>query len=189
MRSTPLYFNPVLPAGTIYRIQAYGKYVLVLTISASTIQLGIDDENPQTISPGLRIPAAGDHFERLVLVNTGAAAAAVELMVSDTPIDLATTAAILAALIGPTVAIYYDELVVGAAAAQVMAINTGRSCATVQAKASNGGIIYIGYDNLVTTTHWNLCLEAGQGYTWDDYRGPIWAYGSIAGQLLGRGQW
>jgi hypothetical protein len=187
----PRYFNPTIAAGGIARISAHGNYVLVLTISASTIAMGIDDDLPQQVCPGLRIPLEKP-CERIQLINIGAVASVVELLVSDTPIDLATTAAILAALIGPTTATYYDELDVDAAPAAavlVMAANTGRSCCAVQAKISNGGIIYIGYDNLVTTTHWNLNLEGGQGYTWDDYRGDIWAIASINNQMLGRGEW
>ena len=74
-------------------------------------------------------------------------------------------------------------------AVQVLAANTARKGAMVQAKNSNTGVIYIGFDNTVSTTKWVAQLQAGMSWALDDYRGPIFAISDTAAQLLGWGEW
>lgn len=82
------------------------------------------------------------------------------------------------------------EITVGnVAAVQVLAANANRKAMCCQAKAVNTGIIYLGFDNTVTTTKWIAELQAGVPFTVDDYRGPIFARADAAGQLLGWGEW
>lgn len=82
------------------------------------------------------------------------------------------------------------EITVGnAAAVEIIAVNADRKGCIVQAKSTNTGIIYIGFDNTVTTTKWAVELKAGQTFSLDDYRGDLWARASAAGQLVGWGEW
>jgi hypothetical protein len=74
-------------------------------------------------------------------------------------------------------------------AVQVLAANATRKAAMVQANCSNTGIIYIGFDNTVSTTKWVAQLQAGMSWPVDDYRGPIFAISDTAAQLLGWGEW
>jgi len=84
--------------------------------------------------------------------------------------------------------IWGTEKTIGVAAAVVMAVNTSRHSGSVQAKSTNNGKIYIGYDNSVVSTKWIAELQAGQSYSFDDWRGTIFAIASAAGQLLGYGE-
>lgn len=81
------------------------------------------------------------------------------------------------------------EKTVNLIAVSVIAANANRKCCMVQAKSSNTGIIYIGFDNTVTTARWIAELQPGISLTIDDYRGDIYAIGSLAAQLLGWGEW
>lgn len=81
------------------------------------------------------------------------------------------------------------EITVNVAAVQVLAANADRKGATVQAKSTNTGIVYIGFDNTVTNTRWVAELQPGMSFSIDDYRGDIYAYGSAAGQMVGYGEW
>lgn len=82
------------------------------------------------------------------------------------------------------------EVTVGNAAAIIaLAANADRKGCCLQAKSTNGGIIYLGFDNTVTTTKWIAELQAGVPFTVDDYRGDIYARADALGQLLGWGEW
>lgn len=83
----------------------------------------------------------------------------------------------------------YGETAVGLAAVQVIALNADRKGCVIQAKHDNAGVVYVGFDNTVGAANYAVCLEAGEAYTWDDYRGDIYAEASIAGQNVGWGEW
>ena len=78
------------------------------------------------------------------------------------------------------------EITVGnLAAVQILAINAARKSFSIQAKSTNTGIVYVGFDNTVTTTKWWAELQAGQSCDGDDYRGLLFARADAAGQLIG----
>ena len=82
------------------------------------------------------------------------------------------------------------EITIGnAAAVQILAANADRKACTIQAKSTNSGIVYIGFDNTVTTTKWVGELQPGMSFPVDDYRGDLYARASAAGQLVGYGEW
>ena len=81
------------------------------------------------------------------------------------------------------------EKTVGLTAVSALAANADRKAAMVQAKESNTGIIYIGFDNTVTSNKWVAQLQPGMSWSVDDYRGPIFAISDTAAQLLGFGEW
>ena len=80
------------------------------------------------------------------------------------------------------------EKTVGVAQSEVLAVNADRKACCIQAKSTNTGKVYIGYDNTVLTTKWIAELQAGQSYSTDDYRGPLHAIASAADQLVGYGE-
>jgi len=84
--------------------------------------------------------------------------------------------------------IWGEEKTIGVAASEVMALNADRHSGAVQAKSTNTGIIYIGYDNTVTLLKWIAELQPGQSYSFDDWLGPIHAIATEADQLLGFGE-
>jgi len=78
---------------------------------------------------------------------------------------------------------------VGVAAVEIMAANADRRGCVIQARWDNAGVIYVGFDLTVGPANYAVCLSAGEAYTWDDYRGPIFAEASIAAQEVGHGEW
>lgn len=71
----------------------------------------------------------------------------------------------------------------------ILAANVNRRACIVQAKSTNTGIIYIGFDATVAANKWIAELQASQAYSVDDYRGPLWAVASADNQLAGWGEW
>ena len=78
----------------------------------------------------------------------------------------------------------YGTDVIGVAAVVVYAVNANRKGFDLQAGLGNAGNIYIGFDNAVTAANAVASLVAGQSYSRSDYRGPLFAIASAAGQLL-----
>ena len=81
------------------------------------------------------------------------------------------------------------EKTIGVAAASIIAVNADRKGCNVQAKSTNTGIIYIGFDNTLTSAKWVAELQAGMAFSINDYRGDIYAIATVAGQLVGWGEW
>jgi len=82
-----------------------------------------------------------------------------------------------------------EKTVGNGAAVEIINTNVDRKACTIQAKSTNTGIVYIGFDNTVTTTNWIAELQASQTFSVHDYRGDLWARASAAGQLVGWGEW
>lgn len=85
------------------------------------------------------------------------------------------------------------EITVGAAQVQLLAANADRKAFSLCADINNAGTVYLGFDNTVTTAAggniWFHCMGAGAQFGIDDYRGPIHAIATAAGQLVGVGEW
>lgn len=85
------------------------------------------------------------------------------------------------------------EVTVGAVQVQLLAASATRKAFSLCADINNAGTIYLGFDNTVTTAAggniWFHCMLAGAQFGIDDYRGPIHAIATAAGQLVGVGEW
>lgn len=95
------------------------------------------------------------------------------------------TDGILAELRGDTTPEDWNQATIGVAQSQILAANTDRKSFNIQAKSTNIGIVYVGFDALVTLTKWWAELQPGQSCDGDDYRGPLHAIATAAGQLIG----
>jgi len=82
----------------------------------------------------------------------------------------------------------YGTAVIGMVAVVVLAANANRKGFDLQAGLGNAGNIYIGFTNAVTAANCTAALVAGQSYSRSDYRGPLYAIASAAGQLLNNGE-
>jgi len=82
-----------------------------------------------------------------------------------------------------------EKTVGNVAVVEILAANADRKACSVQAKAANTGIVYIGFDFTVATNRWIAELQAGMSWTVDDYRGPLFARADAVGQLVGWGEW
>ncbi len=127
-----------------------------------------------TILTGVEAP---DYME--IIDNRGA-----------TSLDMAQ---IRAELQGDSTPENWGEITVGVAQTQLLAANVDRKGCWLHSDPNNTGIIYLGFDNTVTTAaggnNWFAALSAGQGWGVDDYRGAIHAISTVAGQLVGTGEW
>ncbi len=88
-------------------IQVYGRYISILSISASTIMLRIDQDPPQEVFSGTQLDLVDHRYKDLELYNTGAVASNVILILSNIPVRdlkgdvlLAAIAASLASIDG-----------------------------------------------------------------------------------------
>lgn len=79
----------------------------------------------------------------------------------------------------------WDQATIGVAQSQVLAANTDRKSFSIQAKSTNTGIVYIGFDDTVTAAKWWAELQPGQPCDGDDYQGPLHAIATAADQLIG----
>ncbi len=155
------------------------------------------DRIPLTVHTGIRTP-----FNRLFITTPAGQAGTMTILygteapellelIDNRSVTVAGVGGVLEELRGDITPENWDtEITVGNAAAIVaLAANAGRKAFTLQAKSTNAGIIYIGFDNTVTTTKWIAELQAGMSFMLDDYRGDLYARASAVGQLLGWGEW
>lgn len=95
------------------------------------------------------------------------------------------TEGVLAELRGDLTAEDFDQATIGVVQSEVLAANAERKSFSIQAKSTNTGIVYIGFDATVLATKWWAELLPGESCDGDDYRGPLHAIASADGQLIG----
>jgi len=189
MTKTPRYETRTIAAGGVARIGAYGRYITVASISASTILLGIDDDNPQQVIAGLRFEVK-EPYQRLTLWNTGAVASTVILYIADVPIDL-TSDSLFTAMLASLTAIQtktelqgpYSDLVevgqtvvaqTGVGSTQIVTANALNCEVEIVADLGNANHVYLGETNAVTQAASFTELRAGG--TWNrKWAGDVWA--------------
>ncbi len=201
---TPRYFSRTIGAGLIDApITAYGRHILIASISASTIQMSIDDGPPQQIIGGEHVDVGDNRYNRIVLRNTGAAGSTVVLFLSDVWVGLEAMGGILAGIAASLVSI--DQEISGAAAAAVagqladtvcpitpgpaqllFAANAARTSIQIHAPRTNGaGLIYLGITAARATAIDKFeVLSAGE--SWEDLRekGGIFACSSTGAEIV-----
>lgn len=184
----------------IYDLSGNVFYVLIAPDGDSYIEVRFNERNNSPIpfynQVGLQTP-----FKRLFITTPAGQAGTMTILTAVEAPDFmqiidnrgATTADladIRGELRGDTDEENWDtQKTIGVAASQVLAANANRKGCTIQAKSTNTGIIYLGFDGTVTTTKWFAELQPGMSFTFDDYRGEIQAIATVAGQLLGWGEW
>jgi len=92
---------------------------------------------------------------------------------------------ILAELQGDQLPENWNQAAVGLAQVQILAANADRRSFSIQAKSTNTGIVYVGFDATVTAAKWWAELQPGQSCDGDDYRGPLHAIATVAAQNVG----
>jgi len=185
-----------LAAGAKKRVHEVASFfMLVSNTGDKKIRISIDD------SPLSEMPIGYEYSEKkedefythIDFQNPNAAEVTVEYIMSTGVIRTFPTIIALLQLLeqmaGLTSGEIWDtEKTIGVAQSQVMALNADRHSGAVQAKSTNTGKIYIGYDNTVAITKWIAELQPGQSYSFDDWQGTIHAIADAADQLLGYGE-
>ncbi len=152
---------------------------------------------PYTVHTGLETP-----FHRLFITTPAAQAGTMQIIygteapellkvLDNRSVTVAGVGGVLEELRGDLVPENFGgEITVGnAAAVQILAANATRKACMIQAKSTNTGIVYIGFDNTVAPNLWVAELQAGMSFTVDDYRGPLFARADALAQLVGWGEW
>jgi hypothetical protein len=172
---TPRYFTRTLLAGASADIHAQGHYVKILAVNVGTIRMGIDDESPEQIVPGLqvRVPTGLRHVS---LVNVGLVASTVQLYVADEPVDVIQTGL---EQLTPAGVLTIVNLTVcqqtGVGATQILAANGLRKWCLVTADLANANNIYLGVANTVTAAA-DSFFDMMAGGSWrEHYTGAVWA--------------
>jgi len=185
-----------LSAGAKIRVHEVASFfMLVSNTGSKKIRISIDD------SPLSEMPIGYEYSEKkedefythIDFQNPNAAEVTVEYIMSTGVIRTFPTIIALLQLLEQMAGltsgeIWDEEKTIGVAASVVMALNADRHSGAVQAKSTNTGKIYIGYDDTVTTTKWIAELQPGQSYSFDDWLGTIYAIADAADQLLGFGE-
>jgi hypothetical protein len=199
---TPQFITRTILAGASARIRAYGRHILVVGISASTVQLSIDDDSPQQITARQHIDCEGRRYSSIILTNAGAAPSTVSVIVSETMVEIQGDDSLLPGIAASLVSI--DQEISGSAAAAVAgqladtvcAVTPGPATLLFAAKASrteieihaprtNGaGVIYLG----ITAARAKLVdkfevLSAGESWYSDREKGAIYASSSTGAEI------
>jgi len=186
----------VLAAGAKKRVHEVASFfMLVSNTGSKKIRISIDDSPLSDMPIGYEYSEKkeDEYYTHIDFQNPNAAEVTVEYIMSTGVIRTFPTIIALLQLLAEMTGlssgeIWDTEKTIGVAASVVMALNANRHSGAVQAKSTNTGKIYIGYDNTVTTTKWIAELQPGQAYSFDDWLGTIYAISDTAAQLLGYGE-
>lgn len=185
-----------LVAGERKRVDEIASFFMLVSNTGTLgINISIDNDPLSEFPVGYEYNEKKEDsfFKHIDFMNPNAGTVTIEYIMStglvrSSPAIIALTE-ILAELQGASTGASYDtEKNIGVAQSQVFAVNASRHSAICSAKGSNTGIIYLGYDNLVTSVKWIAELNAGQSFTFNDWRGTIHAIATVAGQKLGYGE-
>ncbi len=185
----------VVAADHEYNLTGNFFYVKEAPDAESYIEVKVNSSDQPAVSwskqTGFRHP-----FNRLYITTPAAQAGTMKILIaSESPklyevIDnrsavSVATEGILTELQGDVTPEDWDQATIGVAQSQVLAANVDRKSFSIQAKSTNTGIVYIGFDNTVTSAKWWAELQPGQPCDGDDYQGPLHAIASVADQLIG----
>jgi len=185
LRSLTLLAGQRIP---VYEVASF--FMLVSNSGSLRIKISIENDPLSEFPIGYEYREKGDgFFNRIDFQNPNAGTVVVEYIMSTGLVrsSPAVTALdeILAELRGDTTPEDYGEATIGVAQSQVLAANADRKSFTIQSKLANTEIVYVGFDNLVTSANWWAELQPGQSCGGDDYRGPLHAIATAADHLIG----
>jgi hypothetical protein len=200
------HFEETIPAGSYRTVHAYSRMLTILNNTAATrIHVGLGEMQPVPLKAGLQYELPqGDTFNQIIFYNQEVTETTVEFVVSMGGIRdnrltitgsvfndlLVAMQAIQAELQGILTAGSAAQQTIGTSALSVLSANANRKGFSIQAKEVNTGLIYVGFANTVTSSaYWVAELSAGMSFGLDDYRGPLFAIATAAGQLIGVGEW
>ena len=185
-----------IAAGATRRVHEVASFfMLVSNTGGSDVKISIDDDPLSDCPVGYQYHERKEDtfFKHIDFNNPNVGSITIEYIMSSGLVRIDPTITglsdILEQLKGlSTGHVWGTEKTIGVAQSQVMAANASRHSGSVQAKSTNTGIIYIGYDDTVLTTKWIAELQAGQSHSFDDWLGTIHAIATVADQLLGYGE-
>lgn len=197
MRDKKLVLGTVtLAAGERKRVNEVASFfMLISNTGGERIKISIDNSPLSEFPIGYEYTERkeDDFYSHIDFQNPNVGSVVVEYIMSNGLVRSSPTITALTDLLEEmtglsTGEVWDTEKNIGVAQSEVLAANSARHSGSVQAKSTNTGIIYIGYDNTVLTTKWIAELQAGQSFSFDDWLGAIHAIASLADQKLGYGE-
>ena len=164
-------------------------YVIEATDNTSNAEIKVNETREPGFtfyrSMGLHTP-----FYRLIITNAAQVAHEVTILYGNVSKDMLEVIdnrgstisgldAIRDELRGDTAPEGFGEVNIALAATLIRAANTDRKSLIIQNKIGNTGNLYLGYDNTVAANKHFVCLEPGDAYVVDDYRGAIWGLQTV----------
>lgn len=195
------YYKRSIAAGDTAEINVFGKFLALLAwdgTNKALVQIGENSEEEFPAGVSIELPADENgqvFFGKVRIRNNNASTSIVELAISaglifDSRLTLSGSVLdnILDEMRGATTAQGYGLVTVGTATTQVVASNTSRKSALIQNLPTNTGLMYIGFDNTLTTSNYVAVLSPGQIYSVDDYLGDLYCLGSVAAEKVSYGE-
>lgn len=197
---TPLYFARTLAAGGVASLDGYGRYILIASITASTIQLSINDEPFQQVTARERIDCGKRPYHRVILRNAGLVAATITGFQSEEPVSVDDDAALMPAIAASLASIdqeisgagaltqlaLVNVAITGGAGTQLFAANAARRLISLSTPPTNGGFVYLGdAAGNVSATDFLDVLYPGSNWYDERYKGAVFAVGNDALEWIG----
>jgi hypothetical protein len=193
---TPRYVSVTVPAGQDLPVDGYGRHILVVSISASTIELSIGADPFEQIVATEQIDCEERRYSRVRVRNVGGVASTVVLIFSETKVSLQGDGGILTSINANLVSI--NQEISGSAAAavagqladtvcpaaapgvQLFAANPNRTEIEITADLVNGAeVIYLGItDARCVAVDKFVPLAAGDSWSSVREKGAIFATSS-----------
>jgi hypothetical protein len=196
---TPRYITKTINSGASETVRTYGRHILIVSISASTMTLSIDDDPPQQIAVREHIDCEDRKYNRITLANTGLVVSTITLFVSEVFVDLQSDDGQILAALAASAANIEQEVAGSATATQkvatnvartgvgntlIFAANVNRTEVEISAPESNGGYVYLGISGAHCAVADCFFVLYPGGVWWTDrYKGAIYACGSDANQF------
>lgn len=201
MKSFYQYFSVDIPANSTREINVYGRNMVILSWDGTLdAEIRLGDQPEQTFPAGIAVElpvnSGGQlYFNKALIRNPNGSTATLKIAFSAGKIDDrrltlsgTTFSDILAELRGETAPQGFGLVSVGTTVTKVVASNTDRKSVLIQNPPTNTGLMYIGYDNTVLATKYVAVISPGQIFSCDDYRGDLWALGTVASEKVSYGE-
>lgn len=200
---TPRYVSETIAAGVALPVDAYGRHILVVSISASTIQLSIGSDPFEQVVAGQHIDTENRAYSKVRIRNAGLVPSTVVLIFAETWVDMQSNGGILAGIAASLISI--DQEISGSAAAAVagqladtpcvvtpgpgtplFAANPDRTEIEIHAPRTNGaGLIYLGITaaRSIAVDKFEV-LSAGESWFSNREKGAIFACSSTGAEIV-----
>lgn len=192
-KSSYRFYRTTLQPNGVLTIHSYARFLTILSNSIATnCKISINGDAEEELPSGLSVELPEkENFDHLTLHNPSATdPMTIEFSLSSGRVldnRLVLSGSIFTDILGQLKGDlvwenWGDDVVVGVASELLLAANDDRKSLLIQSDISNSGIIYIGFEDDVSSVRKVATLLPGGTYSVDDYCGEIWAISGVAAQ-------
>jgi hypothetical protein len=182
----PRIFTIVLAKGVPYTVevgQASSLFLYANTGNSGTLAVTFENQQQFPMIVG-QIVKSNVPFTRVTFQNNDTGSVTFTFVVSNGDIDFKGAISVGTQTVVPSqnaAGTYAADVATGAAAKVFTGISN--LCIILTADPSNTDSVYIGFDNGVAANKKVLALTPGQNYTFNNYKGDLWAFSTVAQKL------